>query len=243
MDYQKTQEQIEGILEQMPEEQREQFRRYFQNAPAAVWSSINIEKRGPDKVLVEENERITKVYVLLNGTVRALDYRVKGSVYEFARFEPVVMLGSMECFFGIPRYMTTLLTVTSCTLLSMPRQVYEEWLWQDPCALRAEAESMRTYLLDRARDNRVMLLLNGMERLLYLLVRICRSMPEAPAYLLHVNRQELAEQTGTSVKTVNRSIKKLEEDGFLQRQGHKVKITQNQYRSMAEYLEIISNIG
>ena len=240
MEYQKIIEQIENILEQIPQDQREYFKRYFQNAPGAVLRTLTIEKRAADKILVEENETVDKVYVLMSGTVRAVDYRVKGSAYEFARFDGVTLLGSMECFFGIDKYMTTLITTTACVLLSMPRQVFETWLWQDANALRAEAEKMRGYLLERTRENRVMLLLNGMERLIFLLVKICTGKPQAEEYLLRVNRQELAEQTGTSIKTVNRSMKKLEEDGFLCRQGHKVKITQNQYESMKLYLENLS---
>ena len=240
MEQQKIKAQIEEILEQIPQEQADYFRRYFRNVPDAVMRTVAIEKRLPDKILLEEHDTADKVYILMSGTVRAVDYRVKGSVYEYARFQGVTVLGSMECFFGLEKYMTTLITATNCTFLTVPRTVFETWLWQDTDALRAEAEKMRSYLLDRTRENRVMLLLNGMERLIYLLARICGSMPEAEEYLLHVNRQELAEQTGTSVKTVNRSMKKLEEDGFLRRQGHKVKITQIQYRSMQEYLEIIS---
>ena len=240
MEQQKIKAQIEEILEQISQEQADYFRRYFRNVPDAVMRTIAIEKRAADKLLLEENDTADKVYVLMSGSVRAVDFRVKGSVYEYARFYGVTVLGSMECFFGLDHYMTTLITAENCTFLTMPRAVFETWLWQDTEALRAESEKMRSYLLDRTRENRVMLLLNGMERLIYLLARICGNMPRAEEYLLHVNRQELAEQTGTSVKTVNRSMKKLEEDGFLRRQGHKVKITQIQYESMQEYLEIIS---
>ena len=240
MEQQKTRSQIEEILEQIPQDQADYFRKYFRNVPDAVMRTVAVEKRNADKILLEENDTADKVYVLMSGSVRAVDYRVKGAVYEYARFYGVTILGSMECFFGLDKYMTTLITAENCTFLAMPRAVFENWLWKDTDALRAEAEKMRSYLLDRTRENRVILLLNGMERLIYLLARICGSMPEADEYLLHVNRQELAEQTGTSVKTVKRSMKKLEEDGFLCRQGHKVKITKIQYESMKEYLEIIS---
>lgn len=243
MEHQRLANQIEKILEQIPEEQGEYFRKYFHNAPNSVLSTINIERRSANRILVEENEPIEKIYVLMNGTVKAIDFRVKGSTYEYARFEGVTILGSMECVFGIQNYMTTLITASPCTFLVIPRQTFESWIWKDTNALRAETESMRGYLLDRTRENRVMLLLNGMERLIYLLVKNCESRGEAEQYLLPINRQELAEQTGSSVKTVNRSMKKMEEDGFLLREGHKVKITQNQYIAMKEYLELISNNG
>ena len=100
---------------------------------------------------------------------------------------------------------------------------------------------MRQTLLENSRENRMLLLLSGMERLIYLLVKKCRSRGELREYILSVNRQELAEQCGTSVKTVNRSMKRLEDSGFLTREGHKVKITQRQYAQMQEYLGLILN--
>lgn len=234
-------DQIENVLEQIPQKQAQAFRDYFQNAPESVLSAMSLEKRNADRILVEEHEPIEKVFILLSGTVRAIDYRVKGSAYEHARFSGVANLGSMECMFGIATYTTTLVTVTACTFATMPRQVFENWIWQDIGALRAEATRMRGYLLEHTRENRIMLLLSGKERLIYLLVKLCQSKGAAEHYLLSVNRQELAERTGSSVKTVNRSMKALEEEGYIRREGHKVKITQNQYSSMKDYLELISN--
>ena len=100
---------------------------------------------------------------------------------------------------------------------------------------------MRRSLLENGRENRMLLLLSGMERLIYLLVKKCASKGDLREFVLAVNRQELAEQCGTSVKTVNRSMKRLEDGGFLNREGHKVKITQRQYAAMQEYLGLILN--
>ena len=240
MNHYRFSEEIERVLTRLPQEEESKFRTYFDNAPAEVLSMLSLEKRYADRYLVEESDPIDRIYILLEGQVKAVDFRVKGSSYEYARFEGVSFLGSMESVFGEDCYMANIITVTPCTIVSLPRRSFENWINNDLAALRRETKMMRQTLLENGRENRMLLLLNGMERLIYLLARICGSMPEAEEYLLHVNRQELAEQTGTSVKTVNRSMKKLEEDGFLRRQGHKVKITQIQYRSMQEYLEIIS---
>lgn len=235
--------QIENVLAHIPAEKVGYFRNYFHNVPDEVMDTIRLEKRKPHKVLVEENDPIDQIFVLMEGTVKAIDYRVKRATYEYARFEGVTMLGSMECLFGIDNYMTTLVTSSPCTFLTMPRQSYESWIWKDTNALQAETKNMRGYLLDRTRENRVMLLLNGTERLIYILVKICDGKKKSDAYTLTINRQELAEQSGSSVKTVNRSIKKLEDQDLLVRDGHKVKITQRQHGMMKEYLEQISNIS
>ena len=232
--------EIEQILRKIPQVQADYFRAYFENATDEVMNSLVLENRKANRVLVEEYEPIEKVYILLEGSVKAMDYRVKGTVYEFAHFDAVMVLGAMECMFALKNYMATLVTTTPCTLVSVPRLIFEKWLLNDLHGMQMEAVSMRRYLLECTRESRVMMLLDGTERLIYLLTRHCEALGERDEYLLAINRQELAEQSGTSVKTVNRSMKKLEENGLLLRVGHKVKITQNQYASMSEYLGLIS---
>ena len=241
MIHQRFSEEIERILNRIPQEEAKRFRTYFETAPGEVVSRMSLEKRYADRYLVEESEAVERVYILLEGQVKAVDFRVKGSAYEYARFDPVSFLGTMECCFDQTNYAANLITVTPCTLLTLPRNVFENWLNSDLQALRREAENMRRNLLENSRENRMLLLLNGMERLILLLVKKCSSRGDAREHVLSVNRQELAEQCGASVKTVNRSMKRLEDSGFLTREGHKVKITQRQFAAMQEYLDLILN--
>ena len=241
MNYQKFSKEIERVLTRIAPEDAKKFRTYFETAPADVVNLLSLEKRYADRYLVEEHEPIERIYILLEGQVKAVDFRVKGSAYEYAQFDGVTFLGSLECLFGEACYMTNLITLTPCTLVSLPRKVFENWICNDLSALRREMQNMRGTLVEKSRENRMLLLLNGMERLIYLLVKKCRSRGEARDYILAVNRQELAEQCGTSVKTVNRSMKRLEDSGFLTREGHKVKVTQRQYAAMQEYLGLILN--
>lgn len=233
--------EIENIFRQIPEEHSAYLKDYFHNAPEGLLSAMTLESRKATRILVEENDRIEKVYVLLEGHVKAVDFRVKGASYEFAIFGPMTLFGSMECLFGLERYATTLVTDTACTLISMPKVSFENWLMADPNAMQKEARSMREYLLERTRESRVMMMLNGTERLMYLLTRMCEMQGQREEYILAVNRQELAEQSGSSVKTVNRSMKKLEESDMVLRVGHKVKVTKSQYVSMKSYLDGIFN--
>ena len=241
MNHHRFSEEIERVLTRLPQEEEQKFRTYFENAPAEVLSMLSLEKRYADRYLVEEHDPVDRIYILLEGQVKAVDFRVKGSSYEYARFDGVSFLGSMECVFGEDCYMTNVITVTPCTLVSLPRGVFENWMFSDIEVLRRETRNMRHTLLENSRENRMLLLLSGMERLIYLLVKKCRSRGDLREYILAVNRQELAEQCGTSVKTVNRSMKRLEDSGFLTREGHKVKVTQRQYAAMQEYLGLILN--
>ena len=46
------------------------------------------------------------------------------------------------------------------------------------------------------------------------------------------DRQELADYTGLSVKTIGRALKKLEADGVITRENNRILIDENQYGKM-----------
>ena len=56
---------------------------------------------------------------------------------------------------------------------------------------------------------------------------------------INASRQEIAERSGLSIKTVNRAVKKMEENGFISRNGRKILISSEQYFKIKSYLDSI----
>ena len=54
---------------------------------------------------------------------------------------------------------------------------------------------------------------------------------------LKQTRSQMAEEIGFSIKTMDRSIKKLEEDGMLRLEKGKIQVDQSGYLEMKEYIE------
>ena len=223
--------------------QKSQYlREYLKNAPYWVVESLAVVKKKKDMVIVEENAKADTVYILVEGTVSAIDYRIKGFAYDYMWFYPIEVFGAMELFFEKPLYMTTLKAVTDCTFLVLSREQYKRWVWNDNNALRMECKSMGKYLLDQNRIARVQLFLQGMDRIMYMFVlhyekNITR--PQDKILVVTSSRQVIAEKSGLSIKTVNRSIKKMEEEGLISKNGRKILISWEQYLKMKSYLDSI----
>lgn len=217
----------------------EYLREYLKNAPYWVVETLVVAKKSKNTIIVEENAKADTVYILVEGTVRAIDYRIKGFAYDYMWFYPIEVFGAMELFFEKPQYMTTLMAVTDCTFLVLSREQYKRWVWNDNNALRMEFKSMGKYLLDQNRIARVQLFLQGTDRILYMFTLQYESNPNRRSLVVTASRQQIAEQSGLSIKTVNRSIKKLEEDGFISKNGRKILISGEQYLKMKTYLDSI----
>ena len=102
--------------------------------------------------------------------------------------------------------MTTLKTVTDCTFLVLSREQYRRWIWDDKNALQLEVGSMGKYLLEQNRVGRVFLFLQGMDRILYMFVLEYESHKNRKSMVINASRQEIAERSGLSIKTVNRAV-------------------------------------
>ena len=224
------------VQKKLPPEIAEYISRYLSNAPYWVLDSANIITKKKDTMFIEENAPVDYVYILLNGTVRAVDYRVKGVSYDYMWFGPGKTFGAMEIFYKIPLYMTTIMTVTECTLLVVSKKKKKKWIWDDKNALQMEIISTGNMLLEQNRTGRIVLFLQGMDRIIYFFAQNYKTQKQDNVAVFDISRQEIAERSGFSVKTVNLAVTKMAEDGYITKKGHKIIISEEQFQKMKNYL-------
>lgn len=229
---------ISEIIKNLEPKEAEYLSSYLRNAPYYVLESLQIVKKDKNVVFIEENTPSDTIYILAKGVVRAVDYRIRGVAYDYMWFHAVKVFGSMEVFFNLPTYKTTLMTVTPCTMLVLTKKNFERWIWDDKNALKMDIEQTGGYLLEQNLSGRIFLFLQGMDRIVYMFVNAYEQ-EGLTNLVIEESRQELAERSGFSVKTVNRSIKKMEEDGYIGRKGRKILVTNEHYKKMKKYLEPI----
>jgi CRP/FNR family transcriptional regulator, cyclic AMP receptor protein len=227
---------IVALQNSLTGEKKDYLNRYLDNSPLWFLESMQIIRKEKNSIFIEENAEVDKVYILIDGIVKAIDYRICGIVYDYMWFYSVKVFGAMEILLKMEKYKTTLKTVTDCTMVVISRNKFEKWMLNDMHALHMEIQSMGSYLLEQARKERVFLFLQGIDRISYLLTQIYEQSSEDNQCIINLTRVELSERSGLSVKTINRSIKKMEENNYISRTGNKIIITENQYLAMKEYL-------
>ena len=126
--------------------------------------------------------------------------------------------------------------VTECTVLKIPKEGFKKWLDSDIVALQQESRLMGEYLLEQARDSRMLLFLQGADRVAFFLMKRYRKYAQGGVLRMKGDRQELSDFTGLCVKTISRSIKKFKENGMITTQGSNIMINYEQYRRMEEMI-------
>lgn len=98
---------------------------------------------------------------------------------------------------------------------------------------------MGEYLLEQARESRMLLFLQGADRVAFLLMRRYRKYAQNGILKMRGDRQDLSDFTGLCVKTITRSIRKFRENGMITTQGSYIMINYEQYRRMEQMISEI----
>ncbi|MDO5425118.1 MAG: Crp/Fnr family transcriptional regulator [Eubacteriales bacterium] len=220
------------FLKSLEAKRRNQFEEYFRSAPQWLLDSFQVLKMEKDTVFIKENTPVDTIYFVGKGMVKAVDYRIYGIAFDFMQFDGVYAFGGMEVIMDEPLYRTTLQTVTPCIMVKIPKKTYAKWLDTDIRALKIEAKNVACYLLEEGRNDRAYLFLQGADRLALFLVDTYLKYQVNGVLLVNSTRQELADSSGLCVKTVNRAVKKFEENGWITRKGSKFTMNQEQYGKM-----------
>lgn len=227
------------VLKKLGPKRQQELEEFFGDAPAWLLDSINVVKIKKDETFIQENEPVKSVYIIVQGTARAADYRIYGIVYDFMSVNILEAMGGMEIVLDLPVYRATIQAVTPCTALEIPRERYEKWLNTDIKALKREAKTVGRYLLETDRKSRSYLFLQGSDRLALYLLDLYKKYAQGGVFLISGTRQELSEKTGLCVRTVNRSVKKFYEMGWITKQGSKFSINKEQYNKINEEISAL----
>ena len=227
------------FVKKMEAGRKEQFIAYFKTAPVWLLETFQMEEMEKGTGIVREGGPVETIFFILDGTIKATDYRFYGITYDFMRFDKVYAMGGMEIIMDLPVYRTTLQTVTRCHVLKIPKGKFEKWIKTDIEALKHEAKLMGEYLLEQGRSSRAYLFLQGSDRLAMLFVERYEKYAKKGVLNMKGDRQSLSDATGLCVKTINRAVKKFSDEEIITKNGRQIVIDQNQYIRLKSIVDTV----
>ena len=231
------------FLKDADREKQVQFEEYFRSAPLWLMETFHVEEMEKGRVFVKEGEPADTIFFIGKGIIEATDYRVYGIPYDYMQFDKLYAFGGMEFIMDLDTYKTTLRTITDCTVIKIPRAMFEKWLCSDIQAMKHEAKLMGEYLLKEVRNNRLFLFLQVADRLALLFVERYERYSENGVLRVKGNRQNLADETGLCVKSISRGVKKFLDEGLITKEGNQILINQEQYEGLRKIVSMKIDLG
>lgn len=237
-----SRQELMDIIGQLSRERFLYLDSFFKNCPDSVIKSIIHTKVSRHHYLLRAGEACTRVIIVMNGKSEGIDTQLPGNFYVFTDYNGVEILGDYELFGDIPQYRISIQTQTPCDILTIPARLYMEWVSQDVNALFLRIKMiMRATVNEGPRERKYQFLECKDRMVLYLSDRYAKY-GEHGKYVLQKKQPELAEQLGFHVRTVQRNIQALEQEGMITSAAGRIHITYEQYLKLKKRAEEISGL-
>ena len=168
----------------------------------------------PGESLMRKGERATHVYLLTRGSTRVSNEFASGQRYTFASLDTPDLIGDLEVLSGQGAYAASNEAVTTCEVIAMSAETFLQWMRMDSEFALTVAQMLAAKMYPTSNEAGRVKFLPSLERLHSYLIKRLGTI-EADTFILHTSRQQIADDIGTSVKTVNRGVAKLKEAGLI----------------------------
>ena len=226
------------IFKELPPQKRSYMEFLFRNCTEEVKYYMTLIDIEADRTFIKAGTECTHIFVILSGKVTGVEWPMHERPYSFKDFGPGDFFGEIECFAGLPQYRISIVASTKCRVLSIPADAYMDWMRMDVDALFLRTQENMRRLITQTAEARKYLFMEGKDRLMVHLIRKFEQRIPTPQLLeLKQTRAQISDEIGFSVKTLERSIQKLEELDLIRVQRGKIIITQDGYRRMKDHIE------
>lgn len=191
----------------------------------------------PEQRFVVVDENIKSIWVLLSGEVKALEELYTGDIFAFNKFHAPEIFGEMELLSDIERFKATLTTHTQCAFLVIPTEYYGEFLKNNSNFLYKRTKVILKRYFEDQKRLRTFLMIKAIDRIKIYLTSQYEHNAAHDKCVLRITRQQISEEIGYAIKTVNRTIKDLENKNLLHVEGQKIIISKEQYAEMRKSVE------
>lgn len=218
------------------------FKGLFKNASKTVLDTIQIINVPENNRFITVDDNVDKVLILLYGKVKAVEEYLTGDIYVFSKFEDPEIFGELEALGGFDKFRASLVTETPAVLAVLPVSSYMQLLREDTKLFFERVKLVVQRSSIDVKENRYFLRLKALDRIKIYMLRHYEQSQKSGIAIIRVTRQQMADETGYSIKTINRAIKSLLDDKLIILIGHKIRITKAQALRIREDLEYINEI-
>lgn len=212
---------------------------WLKGFPKKLESQLEVVRVEKGTIIHQRNYPIDFVCLIADGIFHVISEFKTGVLYNYKVLTAPSISGDLESLIDQDLAAATVRAYTDCTIIKMPVSTFVRWFEEDGHIARTICRIRVKHVYDEGKNKGENVIFASYYRLLILLARYFEKIPSRSKITLSKTRQELSEEIGVSVKTIQRNLLRLEEEGLLTKDKRKLVITKDQYKEISKILENI----
>lgn len=204
--------------------------------PPQLLAASRLVRLSADQTVVMRNDAVEKVYYILEGELAVCNETSEGKFSVWLSMQAPTVISDLEILSETDFYAANVLTVTDCVALCCSVDDFRKLLHSDMDFMWkiATMVAKKNFLISHGRGNTAFR--TSQEKAALFLLQYCAVHPPRPGAPTAVikTRPAIASEVIVSQKTLDRSLNKLEEDGYIDIVKGKVHISVEQYKLLQE---------
>lgn len=218
------------------------LREYTKNMPGDIRSRCTVRTHKAGSIIHQKNMELGYFGIVAMGENRVINEFENGNVYMIEGNKAIDFIGEVTILAGMSHTSVTIEAVTDNVVAYISRRDAEQWLATDMNILRLTSRHTAFKLYRSSYNNGAKLFYPPSYLLLDYLVKYGKqggmeSLKPPHSVTVSRTRQMLQEEIGVNVKTLNRTISQLKEEGFFSICKGKISFTPEQYNKAQRWLE------
>lgn len=208
--------------------------------PKHIRERCRVKKTGSGVEILRKHEKMEYVYILCEGECDVLTAFKGGQLYVFGKAGHknggLYLIGEQEVLAGISESQATVRTVSECRFLQLTQKDFWEWIQKDPHAAIILLKHLATRLNAATQEAGLQLYYPNIYQLKkYLVEQFEESREENVRF--KVKRQQIADELGISLRSVERGVRELKEQGLVRIVKGKMEINRAEVEAIRDTLD------
>lgn len=218
---------FDEVLEKVPK-----LKDYLKNMPKELKNKFVVKVHPPGTIIHDQNTELNVFGIVASGEHRVINLFDNGNIFMIEKNEPIDFIGEVTILAGMPKTSVTIETITESIIMYIPRKDFEEWIKKDIHFLTLVSQKVALKLYRSSSNRGAKLFYPPHFLLLDYLLQFAQKekIQKDQTIIIKKTREELYEEIGVSVKTINRTIPKLKEDGVISIVKGKISMSYEQYK-------------
>lgn len=207
---------------------------YVKNIPEEMKTRFTLRIFPPHSIIHQKGDEINTFGIVCSGRHRVINEFESGNIFMIEKNTAISFIGEVTLLAGKRTSSVTIESLTECHIIFFSREDFFQWIDQDIRLLRRLTQSISHKLYSASYSSGERQYHSTRYLVMKYLVKYCleHRANESEQVFVSQTREEIGEELGMTVKTLNRAISALKEDGAIRLCKGKILISAQQYGHM-----------